>query len=485
MRAMILDEPELEFGGGGRHIDPRYGIDDHGPVDLGTPAAPAEIKIGIIGSQAAVEGIRRWLERCRGEISARPSRQPRLFRDFPGFDTDRSFHSKLTFDDRWMRRIHGRDLARLTGQPAQAVRAAVEVWATELERLADENRCQVIICALPEELDRLEEPATADAEGNVPDGGSSRRDETDATERVDFHDMLKARSLRHRSPIQIVRRETWDPKYRPKTSDGGARTVQDEATRAWNLHTALYYKTGGVPWRLMRGPADYATCYVGVAFFTTPDRSQVNTSVAQVFNERGDGVVVQGGPAARSKEDRQPHLEQADAHDLLVQALGLYRHEHGNFPARVVLHKTSRFNEAEKAGFDNAADELRIDQIELVWVSSGDRLRLYRSGDNAPLRGTLLDLGDRLVLYTRGSIDFYRVYPGIYIPTPIALRPVTADHQPEELAAETLALTKMNWNDTQLDQWLPITVRAAHQVATILKHAQPGQPIAARYAHYM
>jgi hypothetical protein len=168
-----------------------------------------------------------------------------------------------------------------------------------------------------------------------------------------------------------------------------------------------------------------------------------------------------------------------------VQALTLYRHEHGNFPARVVLHKTSRFNDAEKAGFNTAADDLHVDQMELMWVSRGDRLRLYRSGDNAPLRGTLIDLGDRYVLYTRGSVDFYRVYPGMYVPTPIALRPVTADHQPDELAAETLALTKMNWNDTQLDQGLPITIRAAHQVATILKRAPAGQPIAARYAHYM
>jgi hypothetical protein len=482
MRTMILDEPELEFGGGGRHIDPRFGIDDYGPVDFGTPSAPAEIEVGIIGSQAAVEGIRRWLQRCRGEIPARPSRHPRLFRDFPGFDVDRCFHSKLTFDDRWMRRIHSRDLARLAGQaPAKAVPAAVEAWAGELERLADENRCDVIICALPDELDRLEEPKTLDGDD---DTNAKATESDDFHLRVDFHDMLKAQSLRHRVPIQIVRRETWDPKYRPRTSEGATRTVQDEATRAWNIHTALYYKAGGVPWRLTRSPADFATCYVGVTFFTTSDRSEVHTSVAQVFNERGDGVVVRGGPAAHSKEDRRPHLEQDDAQDLLTQALDLYRREHGNFPARVVLHKTSRFNEAEAAGFNAAANDLRIDQIELVWVSQ-DRLRLYRPGDNPPLRGTLLDLGDRHVLYTKGSIDFYRVYPGMYVPTPIALRPVTADHQPEELAAETLALTKMNWNDTQLDQRLPITLRAAHQVATILKHAQPGEPIAARYAHYM
>ena len=29
-----------------------------------------------------------------------------------------------------------------------------------------------------------------------------------------------------------------------------SRPLQDEATRAWNFHTALYYKAGGTPWRL-------------------------------------------------------------------------------------------------------------------------------------------------------------------------------------------------------------------------------------------
>ena len=34
MHAEVLDEPELEFGGGNRHIDPRFGIATYGPADL-------------------------------------------------------------------------------------------------------------------------------------------------------------------------------------------------------------------------------------------------------------------------------------------------------------------------------------------------------------------------------------------------------------------------------------------------------------------
>lgn len=60
-----------------------------------------------------------------------------------------------------------------------------------------------------------------------------------------------------------------------------------------------------------------------------------------------------------------------------------------------------------------------------------------------------------------------------------------AERTPRQLAAEILALTKMNWNQTQLDAREPVTLRAAHQVGRILKYAEPETPVAARYAHYM
>jgi len=35
-----IAEPELEFGGGGRHLDIRFGLMDHGPFDAAHPEAP-------------------------------------------------------------------------------------------------------------------------------------------------------------------------------------------------------------------------------------------------------------------------------------------------------------------------------------------------------------------------------------------------------------------------------------------------------------
>ena len=70
----------------------------------------------------------------------------------------------------------------------------------------------------------------------------------------------------------------------------------------------MYYKAGGVPWRLQRNPTDFTTCYVGIAFYKNSSRDTLETSVAQVFNQRGDGMIIRGGPARLSSDDRQPHL---------------------------------------------------------------------------------------------------------------------------------------------------------------------------------
>lgn len=110
-----------------------------------------------------------------------------------------------------------------------------------------------------------------------------------------------------------------------------------------------------------------------------------------------------------------------------------------------------------------------------------------RPGDYPPLRGTALRLDDEnSVLYTRGSVEFYRTYPGKYVPNPLTLRAQRQDTSTwETLLRETLALTKMNWNNTQLDGGLPITMRAARQVGEILKHVPEGVAPDSRYRFYM
>jgi hypothetical protein len=478
---MVLDEPELEFASGNRHIDPRYGIVDYGPADAGSPRAPTEIRVGLVGDAESIDGIRGWLERCSAQIPGKRSPLTHLFPSFPGFASDRAFQARLVFDPRFDRVVPDRRLHALTDRPpAQAVAEAVDLYASELDVLTDENRVDVIICARPDLPTGQDTTASSKTAATAADMTAQ---EAAAHE---FHDRLKARGMRSR-PIQLLRRETWDPSPRARHARAPRKLpVQDEATRAWNLHTALYYKAGGVPWRLSRDPADLASCYVGVSFYRALDGSRLQTSVAQVFNERGDGVIVRGGQAALGKDDRQPHLSRDDAEGLLRDALARYRSEHRTAPARVVLHKSSSYSPAEQEGFAAAGSAALLDTLELLWLGDSDPTRLFRDGEHAPLRGTLLTLdADRHLLYTRGSVEFFRVYPGMYIPTPLTLRVVAGAHSARVLAQEILALTKMNWNQTQFDGRLPITLRTARGVGRILRFVSEDQPVAASYAYYM
>jgi hypothetical protein len=88
-------------------------------------------------------------------------------------------------------------------------------------------------------------------------------------------------------------------------------------------------------------------------------------------------------------------------------------------------------------------------------------------------------------LYTRGSVDFYMAYPGMYVPKSLEISVAETDQSPRKLAEEILALTKMNWNNTQFDNALPITIKAARQVGGILKYAIDLPQIEASYAYYM
>jgi len=289
-----------------------------------------------------------------------------------------------------------------------------------------------------------------------------------------LHDFLKAKSMRYKKPIQVIRPGTFDEKMQLKRShpSGEKRQIQDEATRAWNLYTALYYKAGGVPWRLVRDSSQLTTCYIGISFYKSLDESTLLTSTAQVFNERGEGVILRGGLAQIAKDDRQIHLSADDAYSLLKSALEIYRREHKAFPAKVVVHKSSIHNDNEIEGFLKALGNFAIEPDVSDFVSvTRSTTRLLRGNRYPPLRGTILDTEDNFyVLYTKGSVDFFSAYPGMYIPLPLGFRCDSVAETPLFIGQEILALTKMNWNNNQFDGGMPITLRAARQVGNILKY---------------
>jgi len=479
MNLIHLEEPELEFGSG-RHVDIRFGIMNHGPLDLTSSLAPRQIAVGIVGTKETIEGVRDWLERCRSGIAAKASKQPHLFPRFPGFSDEAGFRCSVVMEDALCRDIPKNrfsDLGKLADLE-ERIRRAVEMFLDEIRYLAQNTAARVILCALPLELLKvMKAQETEDEQSAVPSTPTS----------VDFHDLLKAVAMQYRKPIQLVLPSTYDEtKQRTQQRTGRKRTLQDAATRAWNIHSALYYKADGIPWRLRRESTELTVCYVGISFYRSLDKTKLQTSVAQVFNERGEGVVVRGGPAVISKEDRQAHLEEAEANNLVRNALTRYREVHKNLPARVVLHKSSRFNQAEIDGFQTALKAERIDSHDFLSLSDMVGTRLFRAGVYPPLRGTLLTLEDsQMLLYTRGSVQFFETYPGLYVPVPLLIRSESTEQTQKFLAKEILALTKMNWNNTQFDGSDPVTLRASRQVSAVLRYCDENTNIEPKYSFYM
>tara|TARA_R110002049_G_scaffold4601_5_gene32539 strand:+ start:747021 stop:748475 length:1455 start_codon:yes stop_codon:yes gene_type:complete len=484
MQITSFDEPLLQFGTSS-HLDIRFGLMNYCPLDFDQDNAPKQIRLGIVGSSKTIEGLRDWLEKCRGEIAAKESRQRNLFPKWPGFSLESSFCSELQFDSTLERSISSSEINSITSLPIrdeQKIRA-VDTFVTEIRPLL-EKKPDVIVCAIPQEFLDSFDPAVKTANLDDEEAEAEVADESS----IDFHDLLKAKclALPRACPIQLVLPATYDPKMRRRGSSvRQMRPLQDEATRAWNFHTALYYKSGGTPWKLQQDDSKLQTCFVGVGFYRTLDRERISTSVAQVFNERGNGVVVRGEPAIYEKEDRQVHLDSDGATQLLDRALLEYRSEHKTMPARVVIHKTSSHNDAEVKGFMDAASKHNVEYCELLSIRKAFT-RLFRNGVYPPLRGTMLSLNEAThILYTRGSVEFYATYPGMYMPRTLQINCDQIEQTPRYLAEEILALTKMNWNDTQFDGGLPITIRAARQVGDILKYAGPNDPVPSQYSFYM
>ena len=302
---------------------------------------------------------------------------------------------------------------------------------------------------------------------------------------IDFRDHLKAGMLGLAVPSQIVWPTLWDDavKIRRKTRDT-VRLVQDPATRAWNLMNALFYKAGRVPWRLPRPDAALLVSYLGIGFYRDLDGQRLLTSTAQMFDERGRGLILRGARAHTNKGDMHPYLVHDDAFDLVRRSLRAYRTHHGHPPARIVVLKTARFEAGEAADVLAAAEEQMVHHRDLVWVSEAPPLTMVREGDYPPLRGSFVQLGRDALLFTRGSVPYYGTYPGMRVPRPLMLKPHTSDTPLPELAAEMLALTKMNWNSTQFDQKRPIPVHAARQVGRVLRHVPTGQPEQSDYRFY-
>ncbi|MEQ8694471.1 MAG: hypothetical protein RIC85_03985 [Gammaproteobacteria bacterium] len=472
MRLEFLKEPRLIFANG-EHICPRRGITAYGVFDQTQETRRSEIYVGGVGSSECMEMLEGWLDRCKAGIDApEDARQENLRLRFCGFNKESGFGADIRFSSDLSRPIKNSDITKVIAISSrkERIEAAIELYFENIKFLAQNRHVDVIICVMPEKLFKVISTEEEKSEETL--------EENTAKEELNFRRALKAKAMSLGKPLQLVRQVNLD-----ETKSAGQ---QDEATKAWNFCTALYYKSGPtIPWKLEQESSRVTSCAVGIAFYRSRDRQTLCTSLAQIFDELGNGLILRGTPVHIDKDDRVPRLTSQQSYDLITAALNEYRVALRNFPARVVVHKSSNFTADEIDGIESAARDLRIDSVDFVTILDSS-LKLFRDGNYPPFRGTLARVeDDRLLLYSRGSVWYYQTYPGMYVPQPIELRIVKSEESPLLIAREVLGLSKMNWNNTQFDGKYPVTLGCARKVGEIMKYLTEADTPQIRYGYYM
>ena len=247
MHAEVLDEPELEFGGGGRHIDPRFGIANYGPADLLAPDAPRAIRIGLIGPADQLAGLGTWFERCREPIAAKDERYPHLFPGFPGCDIDVGLHTTLVFSDRNTRAISDRALRAISDAPPSAALPRPS-RPTRRRSSRSPRRTASTSCSSPAPSSwPTSHAAAGDARGALRQRAEPATKGCPGSRTSTICSRRGCYTCASRSRSSAAAPGTRRARPRPAQPPGRGQPRLEPARRA-------VLQGGGVPWRLLRNP---------------------------------------------------------------------------------------------------------------------------------------------------------------------------------------------------------------------------------------
>jgi hypothetical protein len=463
-----VPEPTLVFANDGEMRDPRAGLLKYGPCPRASGAEHEVINVGIVGDSRSIAMMEELLRRMRTGIESRGKRK-RWKPPFPGLGIE----SELKFDyqtlEKWKGRVQRDDIDRLEALPDRADR--IEPAFNNI-KYQIQNVCQqtpppdVIFVAIPDRIVEICADPSTDTEEI-------------RTENGNFRSRLKIVGMQNATPTQLMS---------PKALRGGS-DVQKRSEIAWNIAVGMLYKAReGRPWKLAN--LHSRTCYAGISFYhERGDDPDVRAAVAQVFIDDGRHFVIRGDPVEDiATENRQTHLSKEDAKRLIESILEKYGSQRREMPRRLVLHKSSNFWPEETEGFNEGAAE--VDVKEFVTIRGRHPLRLFPTGDNPPLRGTLaIPPGEReYYLYTTGFVPEQSVYNDPATPNPIVVRPhreyFTGDYQ--RICQEVLSFTKLDWNSSDFCKRLPVTISIANAVSKILAEPEASEVnLQTHYYYYM
>ena len=500
-----ISEPSLIFGDGKTHIDPKLGLTLYGPLQTsdGKPSSPLSINVGIIGTGKTVGLAKQFLLKLSNKVDSKngdPFQNP----SFPGFK--QAFGCEIIVPEATISIIPQKKINDHSNYAVfeDKVAYAVDLFIEQIESLKEViPKPDVVLCALPQEI--VDYCVVKRKKGGKIVKNTAKKEskfienlkrlkenkqtffgdfekEVDRILEQEIHTSnfwrgLKSKSMKYDMPTQIVWPSTITPFNELKI-----RKRQEDSSTAWNVAVALYYKGSGFPWTMTRMRKD--TCYVGISFFKDPvSINKMRTSMAQIFTYTGEGLILRGDEFEWDvKDGKSPHLDEKSAESLLNDTIELYEKRMGSKPLRVVVHKSSKYWDGERKGFEKAL--ANTNQHDLV--AFGQRgIRFFRYGQYPPLRGTVIKTGDNsFLLYTRGYIPYLRTYPGAHVPLPLDIIELHGDSDPQTVLSEILALSKMNWNSAEFSLAQPITILFSKRVGEVMANMD-AKNLKHEYLYYM
>ncbi len=480
----VLPEPELEFRYRQRLQDPRDGLSLFGPYDADMPSHPRSIIYAAIGAVPSLRQLPEWSKSFAGPMltESEPYYDPRNWPHFPGFRS--SYDCEWPNEPAWEHSLDRDKVLEIANDldPYHRAGGLVDMYINAIEIAAQRDEgFHVLLCIVPDEVWKNCRPESTLETGTgfpIPRAERELRaagpdlfgsyNPTDYVRSVDFRRQLKARAMSFGIPLQIIRESTL--RWHDTEGKQPARTVPKSAV-AWFLSSALYYKSGGKPWRLCS--AREGVCYVGLTFRRTPEiphsPSTSACCAAQMFLDTGDGVVFKGelGPWY-SPETKECHLSANAAEELLSGVLKTYSELGGKPLGEIFLHSRSAINEEEFEGYSHACPKgVTLTGIRVRRDAAS--IKLFRNGEFPVLRGTYLAISERTCfLWSSGFKLRLETYDGFDVPHPLRIDVQHGEGSIRQIAEDILGLTKLNYNSCRLGQTEPVTIGFSNHVGEIL-----------------
>lgn len=494
-----ISEPSLTFGYGQKLQDPRDGLMLFGPYSRNK--VRGQINVGIIGSDRQRKHFKEYLDKIHRPIFPDTVDKARPY--FPGLEA--TFGISVNFDNIVEIDINSAELERCLRYTDghQRVHHLTSLYTDPLEKYGNQEEIPVTMwfVVIPDSVYTYGRPKSSipKAVDNIKDGLKKKFrnvnqsflfDDLNKMQEayefeVNFHHQLKAKLLSPKVVTQIIRESTiayehiWDDEDRIKSER------KFDTAKAWNITTTLYYKAGGIPWKL--GDIRDRVCYLGLVYKKTDVREDNSNAccAAQMFLDSGDGMVFRGnlGPWY-NPTTKEYHLTKTDAYELLNQSLDAFNEKSGFYPEQIFIHARTNFNDDEWDGFTRAAAGKTT--VVGVKIRSDGTYKIYRDYSYCVPRGTALQVTDKQgYLWTRGFIPRLQTQMGLEVPNPLNIEITRGTMDFKTVCKDILALTKLNYNACIFADGLPVTLRFANSIGEVLTAGRNIRTEVLTFKHYI